>query len=219
MKNATAMPKRLVAERTTRKEQPAAPSSARGEFPNVTEQVAMEIADLLCNGGHEDDLAGLAVLAIRHHGRRVFDNQAFVDQFADKWENKWISELIDATAAVKSRSNAARPKTNSIAERIRHSVIGEASEKFHEFLHEARPEEVWFMREVLTSRGSAPTPERGMPAGDDTIPIAWAFDATIGEEGLAYFKVPARMVASVQAYIDCLRTAEVSDDNRKRLSE
>ena len=167
---------------------------------------ACELAsDLIMNGGAHDDVSGLLYNLIAHEWRRRFpdwhDGPAKADKLAtDHAENfwpKWYAKL--AKHWPEATKLPERPEPTTVIEMVRENARRRLENVFFDdFMGDASPEDVYFLREVL---------ENAFNSGW-SLPESFAYETTMDH---TYIKVPYKRVKLVEKYIALL---EEGEDNK-----
>lgn len=189
------------------KQRPAAAPHAR-DLTEFQKFVCDTAADLIFNGGHEDDLGSLVWALAGHYYRRRFDGLPNLDDVVDKfvkdniadWSRQFAGSWpADGSSPVKEK----RPRPQGATERILANKRRELMSQFEDFVSSATPVEQRLMYDILLDweSGSKQCPDR--PDADPEIELARAFMYQIDGCNF-YLKVSEKHRKAVEEFLALL---------------
>jgi hypothetical protein len=186
-----------------------APTSAR-TLTQLQALIVDELADLVVFGGKSEDEDNMLRAAAGHMSRRRAygdgDVSGFVEMHSRDWRDEIAAERAHARATLPDL-----PKAITATERARTAVLGELRQALSEFTGNATPEEVRLMLEIMNCHQAN---TRGRDDFRELV-IAEAFDITIhNRHTLNWVMVPPHLKDQTEAYIECLKAADVTAAGR-----
>jgi hypothetical protein len=202
---------------TKRRKRFDAPSSITAAVPTSAQALTQlqllivdELADLVLFGGKSEDEDNMLRAAAGHMRRRAAYGDRDVSDHVEMFRSYWKTEL----AAERTHARAALPelpKPSTVTERARTAALEQLRKHLLEFLGEGTPEEISFLSEVMLNH-------QGICQGRDNfrlLRIAESFDITIHNgHTLNWVAVPPHLKEQTEAYIECLRAADVTAAGR-----
>ncbi len=181
-------------------------------IPLTHDLIADAIGEMLTRGTTDSCLDRVLIAAISHISSRVYahldTDEAEIEKIincdVDHYFRPWKTDILASWRNTRRDSPAAvEPKT--VAERIRAEVREDVERQFEEFLDRGTPEEMRFLREVLTDHESRShlTPL----SSDAEMALGQTFDFALGDSRV-YLRIPERIADQVQDYVRALRAIE-----------
>ena len=197
-----AAPKTRNRARAKKETQLASPraSTSRPPLDELSEVQARACdlcADLILNGGAESDVKKLLEGVLRHCWRRKFpeseprDRIATPQQHAETFTPKWYSDLVRHWP--EQRPGPETPMPTTVLEMARTADRVHLRDAFEEFMGDADPEGISFLRRVL---------ELAVSAEESSLPEMFGFVIQSDE---CWVKTPARFVDQVNRFVALLK--------------
>jgi len=196
----------------------AAPQPKAVELTAIQELAIDIFGDMLLNGARREETELLLNALLMHQWRRDFPDwpsdpdQAIED--AQTWaSNRYEDAYRELVASwPKEPAPSKEPSLKTITDRVRFSVRNQVREALDDFLGDALPEELYLMRDILSTREST-----HKTAGFDTVQeiyLARAIgEATGGSYWTTYLKAPAKMVQLIRQLVDARKTIEKAEES------
>jgi hypothetical protein len=208
-------PVKVITKPNQKAPTPAVKAERKHEFTQVQLSIIDAVSDIVVNGGDDEAMDELVHATAYHMQRREYlklyedrpEKLANLDREVNDalirhgMLNDWKTDLKIAQRLTKRAPAPERPEPSDVAGKIREAVRNDVEERLEDFMADASPEEMHLMREVLMDRESFYRPRT------DDLPLALGFNLALGEFQHVV-KVPRRMLAKVENYLDALRAVE-----------
>lgn len=179
------------------------------DLSHAQQFVAGVFADMLLYGpGRMADLNSVLTGLAHHYWKMRLrsDKDEDLSQVVDRWRLELLRSSTKAPAPLEERTLESKPGV-SVTEYVRASLREVVAQQCEDFLRDAHPEELFILREILTTRDSSFT---GSYIWDEhEVPLLGAFQLEASYHRTV--KVPERHEDAVKNYLQLLLDAERGD--------